>query len=237
VTATGRAGPIALVIAGLAGLAWFGLFLSAPSMGFEDTDDPALGVEFLRLHGERYYLEALALFVVAGGLLTGAWSVRARLAAAAGELSLQVTTSIGLFAAACLFLFGILRAAANPILHINELDPAYGRGAYLAMQIAGVHGVLQAGLVALALWIGMVAWLGARGRLVPVVLAAIAIVPAFRLVALTVGPFVELPDGLWIFNLLSAPVAMLWPGLLGLVLLRRRCPGDGAAPTRRTAAA
>ena len=56
---------------------------------------------------------------------------------------------------------------------------------------------------------------------VAIELSVLAIVPAFRLVGLLVGPLVDLPDATWILGILAIPGAVIWTGLLGAYLLYR----------------
>ncbi len=94
--------------------------------------------------------------------------------------------------------------------------------AYLAVQMAGIHLMAQAGLVTLVTWICATAILGYRARAVPRWLALLAALASLRVVAL-LGPLGVIPDDLgvlWPAFMASIPAAFLWLAILGLVLLR-----------------
>jgi hypothetical protein len=213
----GALGPI---LVGLAGVAWFWLELTPPRLGFEDTDSPAASLPFLRANPEVYGMAGVALFVLAAALLITTLIVAERLSGRANALAVRTLTVIGIVAATCFFLHGILRFSAEPILYIDGLDHDWGEVAYLAVQMVGVHGVEQGGIVALCMWIVGTSVLGYRAKVIPLALGLLAIAPAYRLVALMSGPFVELPDVTWILAIAAIPISLAWCFLLGLVLQR-----------------
>jgi hypothetical protein len=92
-----------------------------------------------------------------------------------------------------------------------------GRDGYLALQMIGVHGVGQRGILALSVWIGVVAVIGVRCGVVPRWLALIALVPALRIVGI-LGPFglaALLPDVAWLMFMAAIPGSAVWLILLG----------------------
>ena len=234
------AGGVAAIVFGLAGLAATMLQIGQQSLGFEDTDDPAVNLAFLRLHLDNYLQQGLAFMVMAFALtllVFVAWDV---LAGARGSLGLRTVSTIGLAAALCLFLFGVFRYSVRPLLYIDGLDIAWGEASYLVQQVAGVHGVGQAGILAMSGWAVGVAILGARSGALPRWLSILAVAPAVRLLS-GVGPLVGpdgLPDEVWIVAMLSIPGSFLWFILLGAVLLRRGLrAANPAAPPPTIAAA
>ena len=213
-------GAIALVAAGLAGIAWSWLELTPPRLGFDDTDSPEVSLRFLHAHPEVYAQSGVALFVLAAALLVATLVVAERLAARSDPLGVRTLTAIGLVSAACFFLHGVLRFSVEPILSIDDLDHAWGSAAYLAVQMAGIHGVAQAGTFALCVWVVGVSVLGLRARVVPMPIALLAVIPAFRITGLLVAPFVTLPDVTWILAIAAIPGVMLWCLLFGIASLR-----------------
>lgn len=222
-------GALAPIVAGLAGVAWFWLELTPPRLGFDDTDSPEVSLRFLHAHPEVYGQAGAALLVLAAMLVVATFVVADALVERPASIAVRSLTSIGLIAAACFFLHGVLRFSVQPILYIDSLDRDWGEAAFLAVQMAGIHGFAQAGTFALCLWVVGISILGVRAKVVPLTLGLIAAIPAFRIVGLLVGPFATLPDVLWIVGIAAIPVVMLWCVLLGVVLLRR----GTAAPPRR----
>jgi hypothetical protein len=228
-----RAGGIALVVFAVASIAWFALELTAPSLGFADTDNPAVSLDFLREHGITYAYAGLALFTMAAGLLVGSLALSDRLTQTPQSLAARATGGVGLAAALFFFGHGVLRNSAGPLLHVESLDPSWGESAYLAVQMAGIHGFAQGGLLAFSLWAVLVSLLGTRSGAMPGWIALLAIMPAFRLITSLLGPFHvldSLEDTLWIASMASILGSMIWPLALGLWLLLRGEPNTVAAP-------
>ncbi len=225
---------LALIAAGLAGIAWFWLELAPPRLGFDDTDSPEVSLRFLHAHSDVYSQAGVALFILATALLAASLLVADALAERSNRIAVRMLSTIGLIAAASFFLHGVLRFSAGPILYIDSLDHDWGRSAYLAVQMIGIHGFAQAGSFALCAWVVGVSIVGVRAKLVPVALALLAVLPGFRLVGLLVGPFATLPDATWIIGIAAIPGVMLWCLLLGVVFLRRT--GTAAAPGTISAA-
>jgi hypothetical protein len=228
-------GGIAAIVFGLAGLASTVLQLSQQTLGFEDTDSPAVTIAYLRDHLDNYLQQGLAMFVMALALTILVFAVWDVLAGRSGSLGLRTVSALGLMAGASFFLFGVMRYSVRPLLYIEGLDPGWGEAAYLVQQIAGVHGFAQAALVTMCGWAVGVAILDYRSRVLPRWLALLAVVPAFRLLVF-LGPLLppELDIGaLWIVLMLSIPGTTVWFVLLGAVLLRRglrSTPSPAPAP-------
>jgi hypothetical protein len=216
-------GGVAAMLFGLAGLASAALQLAQPALGFEDTDDPAVSLAYLRDHADNYVQQGLALFVLAIALTLLVFAMWDLLASRTSSLGLRTVSSFGLLAALCFFLFGVFRYSVRPLLYIDGLDQGWGESAYLVQQIAGIHGFAQASILASCGWAVGVAVMGYRARALPRWLGLLAILPATRLLSGT-GPLLPpdaLPDWTWIVFMLAIPGAFLWFLALGLVLLRR----------------
>lgn len=217
------AGGIAAIVFGLAGLVSTGLQLAQQTLGFEDTDSPAVNLAYLRDHLENYVQQGLVMFVMAVALAILVFAVWDVLAGRSGSLALRTVSSIGLVAAACFFLFGVLRYGVRPLLYIDSLNPSWGESAYLVQQIAGVHGFAAAAILTMCGWAVGVGVMGYRSGALPRWLCLLALIPALRLLSI-LGPLLPpdaLPDGLWIVLVVAIPGSTVWFVLLGAVLLRR----------------
>lgn len=217
------AGGVGAIVFGLAGMASMVLQLAQQALGFEDTDDPAVNLAYLREHLDNYLQQGLVLFLMAFTLTVVVFAVWDVLVTRSGSLGLRTVSTIGLVAALCCFLFGVLRYSVRPLLYIDGLDSDWGEASYLVQQVAGVHGVAQAFILAMCGWAVGVAILGFRSGALPRWLAVLAILPGLRLLS-GVGPLLgpdDLPDGAWILAMLSIPGSFAWFILLGAVLVRR----------------
>jgi hypothetical protein len=219
-----RVAGLALVIFAIASIAWFALELAPQGAGFADTDNPAVSLNFLARYGMTYAYSALALFTMAAALVVGALGLSERLAPTSSALAARVATSIGLAAALFFFGHGVLRNSVGPMLHIEGLDPVWGQSAYLAVQMAGLHGFAQGGIVAFSAWAVMVSILGVTSGSIPRWLAVLGILPAFRLLTSLLGPLEvlnALGDALWLASMASIVGSFIWPLALGVWLLLR----------------
>lgn len=235
---TALAGGIALLVFGVGGVAWFALETTAPRLGFEDTDSPAVMLAFLRAHPEVYGQACAVLLVMALALTVAVLAVHDALAPGRSSLALRSTTAFGLFSAGCFFLLGVVRGMVGPLLHIDRLDPAWGEAGYVVVQLVGTQLIAQGGTLALAIWIAGLAIFGIRTRRLPLALCLFAAVPALRIagiigpLSLASGASAEgAPDWLWIVFMAAIPGTMLWIVGLGLLLLLRgrRMMDEGAA--------
>jgi hypothetical protein len=218
-----RVGALALIVFAIAGITWFALELAPPNMGFDDTDSPAVSLRFLHAHGQIYAQGGLALLVMAISLTVAVLALWDALAQHVDALALRTTTAVGLFAAAFFFMHGVLRLGVEPLLYIDGLDHAWGEAAYVAIQMVGLHGFAQAAITASCIWVVGISLMGLRTRVLPIALCALALIPAFRLLAFA-GPFGILdilPEETWFLFLASIPGLLIWCLLLGVVLLRR----------------
>ena len=214
-----RAGALSIVVFALAGIAWLALELAPPILGFEDTDNPAVSLQFLREHSDIYAQAGIVLVLMAITLTVGTFAVSDVVAPRSNSLALRTTSAFGLFAGAFFLAHGVVRFSAGPLFYIDSLDHDWGEAAYLAVQMVGIHGFAQAAVLALCMWAVGISLIGFRAKAVPLVLCALGVIPAFRILGI-LGPLGVLPEGLWLFFMASIPGVMLWCLLLGIVLLR-----------------
>lgn len=233
------AGGVAAIVFGVAGLASVVLQLAQQTLGFEDTDSPAVNLAYLHEHLENYLQQGLVLFLMAFTLTLVVYSVWDVLVGQSGSLGLRTVSTLGLAAALCLFLFGVFRYSVRPLLYIDSLNTDWGEAGYLVQQVAGVHGVAQASILAMCGWAVGVAILGYRSGALPRWLALLAMLPGLRLLS-GVGPLLApdaLPDGAWILTMLAIPGTFVWFTFLGALLLRRGLPSPEPAAAARPIAA
>lgn len=225
---------IASIFTGLAGAAWFYLESTPPRLGFDDTDSPAVSLQFLEGHAIVYAQAGVVLFVMAIALIIASHAVSDALASRTTPVALRVATTFGLLSAALFFMHGVLRLGVQPILYVNGLRDEWGQVAYLVSQFAGIHGFAQGAITALCLWAVGISIIGFRTRTLPTALCILGLVPGFRLVGI-LGPILksagtdELPGGVWILFMASIVGVMVWCVALGVVLVRR-APSAAAEP-------
>lgn len=220
----GRSAGLAVIVVAMAGIAWFGLELVQPILGFADTDSPEVSLRFLRAYPTVYAWAGTVLLVAAVAMTVAALAVSEVLVVEGGALAVRTTTALGTFAAVFLLAHGVTRLSVGPLLYIDSLDRGWGQTAYLVIQLAGIHGAAQAAIVSLCLWGIGVALLCWRTRALPRWLCALAVIPGFRLLGVLgpLGVAEALPDGLWLVFMLAIPGTMVWFLVLGLALMRRR---------------
>lgn len=218
-----RAGGIAVIVAGLAGVAMFALELMGPVLGFDDTDNPAVSLDYLRQYPQFYALAALAVFIMALAYIVASFAISDVLAPRTSSIARRSLSALGLFAAAFLFMHGVLRESVGPLLYIDSVDSGWGESAYLAIQMLGTHGFLGAGLLAVGVWSVGICVAGAYSRSFPTWICVLGLVAGLRLVLLMAGPFltaaaIDLP-GVWLASVALIPLGMIWWLALGVVLL------------------
>jgi hypothetical protein len=226
---------LAAVAVGVLGLTWFALYLGQPMLGFEDTDDPALGVRFVRAHPDVFTGTGIALILMSILLTIAVVSLAAtaregREGRERGDWAVRATSAFGLFAAFSFLVFGVMRiGAVGPLLHIASLDAAWGETAYLVVQMAGVQGLLPAGLLALGVWATGLSLIGLRTRLIPLAMCILGLIPAIHVAGRLVGELDVLPEEAWLLMIASIPGTLVWCVLLGLGLTVRALRMSGTA--------
>ena len=230
---------LAPIIAGIAGLVWIWMELAPVRTGYADTDNPAMGLSFLNADPLAWPLAGLAAGIASVALVATVLAMRVRLAPASsngGAPSVGVDTIavIGIMAAACLFGMAAVRMSGGPIRYVQGLDQDWGEAAYLVTQFVGTQALATGGLVLLALWLGSVAWMGARRGVIPRAVALLAVLPVLRLVGV-LGPFGIEAEGVWLLLVLAIPAAFAWLVLLGATI--RRPEGMTAADILASSAA
>lgn len=226
-----RAGGLAVMIAGLAGVTWFALELMPQVLGFEDTDNPAVSLDYLGRHPQYYAFAGISLFIMAMALVVASFAVSDALAPRTSSLTRRVLSALGLFTAAFFFMHGVLRESAGPILYLDGLNRGWGESAYLSIQMVGIHGFAQAGIMMFCAWAVGICAAGARSRTLPLWLCILGVFPALRVLMLLAGPIMVAPTNgsetgtdaltefLWLGSIALIPLAMLWWLCLGAVLL------------------
>lgn len=217
-----RAGGLAVFVAGLAGIAMVALELMGPVLGFADTDNPAVSLSYLRQYPQFYSLAGAAEFIMALAYIVASFAISDVLAPRTSSISRRSLSALGLFAAAFLFMNGVLRESVWPLLYIDSMDSEWGESAYLAIQMSGTHGFAGASLIALGVWSVGICVAGLRSRSLPIWLCVLGLVAGLRLVMLIAGPIattaaIDLP-GIWLASMVLIPLGMLWWLALGVVL-------------------
>jgi len=214
---------ISIVAFALAAILWFFLEGTPPRLGFDDTDDPALMVEFIRQHPEVFVQAGTMLVLMGISLAVAVLAVTDVVRPQSAGVSARSTSAFGLFAAAFFLLGGAVRiGSSGPLLHMAGLRESWGEGAYLAAQVVS-QAVLIGGIFAVCLWAVGLSLIGLRTRVIPLALCALGVLPAFRIVSGLLGPLGLLPDVgvLWVISIASIFGTILWCLILGIVLLRR----------------
>ncbi|MBG6059683.1 hypothetical protein RCH16_002033 [Cryobacterium sp. MP_M5] len=230
-----RAGGMAFVIAGLGGITWFTLELLPPVLGFDDTDDPAVSLDYLRQYPQFYPLAWVALFIMAIAFIVASFAVSDALAPRTSSITRRSLSALGLLSAAFLFMQGVLRESVGPLLYLDGMNSGWGESAYLTIQMLGTHGFAQASLLTLCVWALGISVAGARSHALPRWLCVLGVVAGLRLVMLIAGPFltaarIDLPEFLWFGSVALIPLGMLWWLGLGVVLLVKSRPNREERP-------
>ncbi|WP_166787947.1 DUF4386 family protein [Cryobacterium adonitolivorans] len=224
-----RAGGLAAVVAGLGGIAWFTLELLPPVLGFDDTDNPAVSLDYLRQYPQFYPLAGVVLFAMAIAFVVASFAVSDALAPHTSSLTRRSLSALGIMSAAFLFMHGVLRASVGPLLYIDGMNSSWGESAYLTIQTLGIHGFAQASLLVLCVWTVGISIAGARSRALPIWICVLGIITGLRLVVVIAGPIltaasIDLPEVFWLGSVALIPLSMLWWLGLGVVLLVKSRP-------------
>ena len=209
-------GVLALGVAILTGI-------SVSQYGFEDGDDPTVGLQFLRAHGDVYVLSGIGLVLMAVALTVAALSLDESLGARSHVVARRAVTTCGLFGAAFLVIAGVFQISApGPVLRIEEFGPADGRAAYLVVQMAGTQVTYAAGLLAVSGWVVGICVLAGRHGVLPKALAWLGVIPALRIAVGLLGPLLDdASSALWLTYIAVIVGVNLWFLLAGLWLLLR----------------
>ena len=217
----------AILVFALAGIAWFYLESTPPRLGFEDTDDPALMLEFIRAYPQVFVQAGAALLAMSVSLTVAVLAIAEVVGARPSRLAVRSASAFGLMAAT-FFLFGgaVRIGSSGPLRHMAGLSDRWGEDAYVAAQVSS-QAVLGGGLLALCLWAVGLSLVGLRTRTLPTALCVLGLIPAFRIVSGMLGPLGLLPDWgvLWLVSIGSIFGTILWCLLLGAVLIHRGSGG------------
>ncbi len=235
---TTRVAALSTFLFALAGIVWFVLEGTPPRLGYEDTDDPAVMVGFIRQYPQVFVQSGTMLVLMAISLTIAVLAVAEVVGPRSGTVGLRSTSAFGLFSAG-LFLFGgsVRIGSSGPLLHMAGLREEWGEGAYLAAQVVS-QALLIGGILALCLWAVGLSLIGLRTKAIPLALCVLGVLPAFRIASGMLGPLGLLPDSdvLWIISIASIFGTILWCFILSLVLLRRSF-GSTAEPAAEPATA
>jgi hypothetical protein len=220
---TTRIAAISTTVFALAAIVWVVLESTPPRLGFEDTDDPAIMVGFIRQHPEVFVQAGTMLVLMAISLAIAVLAVEKVVRPQSVEVGLWSTSAFGLFSAA-FFLFGgaVRIGSSGPLLHMAGLRESWGEGAYVAAQVVS-QAVLIGGIFAVCLWAVGLSLIGLRTKVIPLALCALGVLPAFRLVSGLLGPLGLLPEVgiLWLISIASIFGTIVWCLILAIVLMRR----------------
>lgn len=219
---TFRIGGIALILFALCYFASFAL--SSPIVGFEDGDNPAVSLEYLRQHANLYFLSGVAAVLAAITLTVAVFSIADTVLRPTSSLLTRTSSTFGLFAAAFFFGNGVVHIQApGTLIYIESLNHDWGLSAYLAVQMIGTQGLGSAGIFALSIWAMGLSLVGWRSRRLPRPLALLGILPALPWLMGFLGRLAMLPDGLWLLYIGSIFLGIpLWGVALGVFLLRQK---------------
>lgn len=214
----GGAGAIGVAL-GLAG--FFALESYRGSLGFENADNPAVMLQFLRQHAELYTLTGLTFVAIAAALVFAVVAVWHVTAPRRNGLLMQFASVFGMFAAAFFFAHGVLRVQApGTIVHIDNLSHESGLAAYAAVQMAGTQGLGSSGAFALAIWGVGIAIANLRTGVLSRPVLLLAILPALFVVTGLGGPLLGISEGFYMLYMLSLLGLVVWCFALGIRLLR-----------------
>ena len=117
---TTKVAAFSTIVFALAGIVWFLLETTPPRLGFEDTDDPAVMVGFIRQYPEVFVQAGTMLILMAITLTVAVPAVAEVVGPPSGAVGLRSTSAFGLFSAA-FFLFGgaVRIGSSGPLLHIG----------------------------------------------------------------------------------------------------------------------
>jgi hypothetical protein len=225
-------GGVALLVVAVAYSTTWALELYRGSLGFEDADNPATMIAFLRDHPHVYTWSGIAFVVMAVALVLAVLAVREHFAHAPETVVMRTSAVLGLFAAAFFFGQGVLRVQApGTLMHMAGLGREWGHAAFLAVQMAGTQGFASAGGFALDIWVVGTSLAGLRHRALPRFVGVLAVAPAAQLLIGLFGPLLDpLPGAVYFLYMASILGVIVWCVAFAVLLLLRPVP-----PGRRTA--
>lgn len=217
-----RIGGVSLLVAAVAFSATWALELYRGSLGFEDADNPATMIAFLRAHPDVYTWSGIAFVIMGVALVVAVLSLWELSASEPHLVALRAVGVLGLVGAAFFFAQGVLRVQApGTLMHMAGLGRESGEAAFLAVQMAGTQGFASAGGFALDLWAVGTSVTALRRRTLPRYVAVLAVAPAAHVLLGLFGPLLDpLPFALYLVYIAAIPGVILWCGALAVALLR-----------------
>jgi hypothetical protein len=220
--ANGRLGGAALLLVAVAFSAFWSLELYREALGFQDADNPATMIAFLRQHPNVYTWSGIAFVVMGVALVVAVLAVRDLMGSEPGAVAINAAAVLGLFAAAFFFGQGVLRVQSpGTLMHMAGMGREWGHAAFLAVQMAGTQGLASAGAFALSLWAVWTSVAGQRRRALPRFVPVLAVAPAAHLLLGLFGPLLDALPGVGYLIYIGATFGVIfWCIALGVVLLR-----------------
>jgi hypothetical protein len=205
------------------GFAWIAVEFLPPALGYEDTDNPAVMVPFIRDYPQVYRVAGVLLILAAFALTVAVVAVSDHLGAQGGRPSLVLRTAsvFGLFAAGMMLPLGGLRlATGSTLLLVDKLNEDWSEAAYLAFQMVGTQALAAAAIVSMCAWAVGLSIYGLRSGSLPRWLCALGVIPAMRILVGLLAPFSIDSSAVWIASMVAIPGTTIWFLLLGITLLR-----------------
>lgn len=216
---------VGVIVFAVLAFAWTVVEVLPPALGYEDTDNPALMVEFIREYPQVYRIAGVLLILAAFALTVSTLAVYDQLgpSRASSSLSLRSATVFGLFAAALLLPLGGLRlATGSTLLLVDALNTDWSEAAYLSFQMVGTQALAAAAVIGLCSWAVGLSINGLRTGVLPRWLCYLGAIPALRIVVALMAPLSFDSSAVWVAYMLAIPGTTIWFLLLGFVLLRRQ---------------
>lgn len=220
-----KIGGSAMVLFSLGFMALIALENQRTLLGFEDADNPAMMMRFLQQRLDIFTYSGIINVLLGVLLALAALAIWEIYSEKSSSLLLKFGTLIGFLASAYFFNNGILRIQApGTLLHMDNLNHAWGLAGYVALQIIGTQGLASAGGFALAIWEISISIVNFRSKAFWIGFSWLGLIaPAGMLFSAFLGPL--LPDAefiypLYILSIFS--VMIIWCLLVGINLISKK---------------
>lgn len=173
-----------------------------------DADDPAASLQYLADSGDAYVATGILLLVLAAALVVAAVAVRTVLRSERPSLWIDAGAIAGYLGAGALGIAGVMRVSApGPLAYISGMNVDWGEAAYLVVQMAGTQSLFAGGVLGMSVWLIGIAIAAWRRRSVTRAALVLAVFGLDFIFALA-GPFVDVPDGVFVVHLFSLMVGL-----------------------------